>query len=661
MGTIEIFLCVFLGRIIAAQSVIKKQEGTFFQDVPGFFDNVITPFGPFDNMRPFTFERNFDFTPYDPIFSSWQTPSPDFHMLADFSPMVIVPRVEVFCDQSKLTVLVDKRSNDVVLTGDELQLGDGCYSNRELPNRFVFTYGLDECGTTSQMQKGLVRFTNTLHLNLKKMPSTWWPTPSTVHISCTPKRSYDNLNYFVSMTFPENGNTFTIKAMNPSWNSAAESNVYERGQVVNLQVSAKTRPEQQLFIQSCFVSASPEPQTRRRHAVIMNKGCTAPLGSPHAVVQFVASDRADVVNFVLNTSYLISELYIHCTVLVSDQGVTFGSKSCNYNVIQSRWQDLSGNVEVCECCSSRCKGLSARQIHEDARSTVSIGPLVIVDHHVEMSPEPPGSEPQETSSALVPDATKSDSAATEDTIVSGTSVSRPPQGVVVVSQDPGARLTLWLPGQVRDAERRRNIDSESEENLTVQSKKSDTVSNDPPELKPSTTDQEAPPLTNKVEEQSVSELESGGRMLDLNLLTQVVGWIIPPMENMAFVKESQRKQRFGRSGVLEAPQEIVVPLTAEMTVNVLNQNDLNQMKDELADAAEMPQEEPNDAQPIIRSKIQFSKGGDGLQTLSYEEEVEGKDVIRRFRMDRSKRKQEPRQRGLRSAFLDFLRGMDKAE
>lgn len=35
--------------------------------------------------------------------------------------------------------------------------------------------------------------------------------------------------------------------------------------------------------------------------------CTA-SASLHAVVQFVASERADRVNFVLNTSYLISEV-----------------------------------------------------------------------------------------------------------------------------------------------------------------------------------------------------------------------------------------------------------------------------------------------------------------------------------------------------------------
>ncbi|XP_051801470.1 zona pellucida protein C [Acanthochromis polyacanthus] len=120
--------------------------------------------------------------------------------------------------------------------------------------------------------------------------------------------------------------------MTSSWTSTADSNIYKRGQVVNLQVSAEMRPDEQLFIQSCFVSASPEPQTRPRHAVIMNKGCTSPLGSPHAVVQFVVSNKADVVNFILNTSNLISELYIHCSVLISDQGVTSGSKSCNYNL-----------------------------------------------------------------------------------------------------------------------------------------------------------------------------------------------------------------------------------------------------------------------------------------------------------------------------------------
>ncbi|XP_023255671.1 zona pellucida sperm-binding protein 3-like [Seriola lalandi dorsalis] len=509
-------------------------------------------------------------------------------MLADLPPIMNVPRVQVFCDESRLTVLVDKRSYGVMLKVEEIQLGDGCYSNRERPNQFVFTYSVNECGTTQAIQNGLKAFTNLLRLNLK--PLSWQQTPSTLHISCIPKRSYDNPGLFTAMAPSESFTSFDIKAMNPSWTSATESNVYERGQVVNLKVSAKTRPDQQLFIQSCFVSASPEPQTKSRHALIMNKGCTTPLGSPHPVVHFVASSRGDVVNLALNTSYLISELYIHCTVLISDQGVTIGSKSCNYNVIQSRWEELSGDFEVCECCSSRCKGPSVKHFPE-AKATVSTGPLVILD---KMISEPAVSGPQETTPVPLTDSMLSDAAVSDETIVSGTSVSRskfssPPQGVVVVSQDPVARLTLWLPGQVQDTEHSSNIGSESEDSLTVVLKASDVVSTD---LSVPSTDQES----------------------HLN----------PPTNKINF------------------------PLPAEMTVNDLNQIDFNQTGEDLAqmqvDAAAMSQEETTDVQPIIRSKIQFSKGMDGSQTLSYEEEVV-----------------KPRQKGLHLIFLDLLRRMDKAE
>ncbi|XP_029316766.1 zona pellucida protein C [Cottoperca gobio] len=653
MGTIEIFLCVFITHFISAQPVIKKQDATFFQDIPGVFD-----------VRPFQFERNLDITPYDTIFSSWRSLRPDFHMLAELPPIMIVPRVEVFCDDSKLTLLVDKSSNGVVLTREELQLGGGCYSNRELPNQFVFTYSLDECGTTPVMQNGLVMFTNSLHLNLNKPLSTRWQTPSRVHISCFPKRSYPN--FFDSMAFPENRNTFNIKTMNSSWTGTAESNTYKRGQVVNLQVSAKIRPEQQLFIQSCFVSASLEPQTRPRQAVIVNKGCTAPLGSPHAVIKFVASGRVDVVNLVLNTSYLISEPYIHCSVLISDQGVNFDSKSCNYNMFESRWEDLSGNVEVCECCSSKCKGLSFKHLLKDAKAIISTGPLVIVDKRLEMSPEPSVSELEENSRAPVTHSMQPDGAE----IISGTTVSRPPQGVVVLSQDPVARLTLWLPGHLQDPEHGTNLVSESEDNLTLKLKAlklkaKDIVSNDLHKRRPSATDQE--PLlntpSNKMGHQGANEL-SDSHMWDLNLLTLVDGWAIPPqMEKASLAAQSQRK-RFGRSGMLESPQWVDIPLTAEMNVDVLNQNEFHQMSDKLTDAAVKPREEEEENDAIIRTKLQFSKGPDGSQTMSYEEEVrrqEGEGVIRRSGINGIKIKLEPRKKGLRSIFLDLLRRMDKAE
>ncbi|XP_034381028.1 zona pellucida protein C isoform X2 [Cyclopterus lumpus] len=314
-------------------------------------------------------------------------------------------------------------------------------------------------------------------------------------------------------------------------------------------------------------------------------------------------------------------------------------------MIQSRWEDLSGNLEVCKCCTSKCKG---------AKAIVSTSPLVVVDKLIEVRP----SETQEASSAPVADPMQSQRVVTQDTLVSGNAALRPTQ--VVSQQD--ATPSLWLPGQVQDTERSEKIGSESKDNLTMMLQASDAMSN---ELQPSTTDQE--PLlntpTNMVIDQSANELGSDGHKWDLHYLTLVDGWAIPQQsEKAAFAEESQRKKRFGRSGLSDAevPQDDDFPLTANMNANV-NQNDCNALREELA---AMPQEEANAAQPIVRAKLQFAKGMDGSQTLSYEEEVlkqEVKGVTRRFWLDGTKRKAEPRQRGLQSIFLDLLRRMDKAE
>ncbi|KAG7463191.1 hypothetical protein JOB18_012171 [Solea senegalensis] len=606
MRLVEIFLCVFLGCSVSGDSVI---DGHALTQMPYTFP------GFFPEFEPLPFEGIFDFPPYDAVFSSWPTPGPDFHMLAELPPMMNVPRMQVFCDESRLSVLVDKRINGAVLTAEELQLGNGCSSNGERPNQLVFTYSVDECGTTQKMQNGLVMFTNSVHLTVKEPLAARRQTPSTMHVSCIPERS------LFKAVSSESDKTFDIKAMSSSWTSAAESNVYKRGHVVNVQVSANPGAGEQLFIQSCFVSASPEPRDKPRHAVILNKGCTAPLGSPHPVVQFLSSSRRDVVNFALNTTYLMAEIYIHCTAIISDQGVTTGSKSCNYNLIKSRWEDLSGDVTVCKCCSSKCK---SRPHHEGFRATVSTGPFVTVDDDMKTSATPDASEHQRPPPAPVGDSMPSDATAT-GAIVSGASLSRsklssPPQGVVVVSQEPVSRLILWLPGQVEDGERH-NDEGPEAESLTAESKEHSVTLNELPEPRPSSC---------------------------LN----------PPSHGQRD-SESLRRNRFGRSEVLDTDvPQVNILLPAEMMLNDLN-FDLNLKEEEptrrQADAAEKFRDQPADEQ-IIRSKLQFSKGADGTQTLSYEEE----EVMKKPEVMREG-KQEHRRKGLRSTFLDFLRRMDKAE
>lgn len=120
---------------MAARALISD-DGTFPQRLPRFFEDL------------FLFERNFNFPRFDTALSSGQSLTPDFRVLGELPFVGGVPIVEVFCDESKLLVLVGKVASEVALTADDLRLGDNCLSNQDLPNQHVFAYSVGECGTT---------------------------------------------------------------------------------------------------------------------------------------------------------------------------------------------------------------------------------------------------------------------------------------------------------------------------------------------------------------------------------------------------------------------------------------------------------------------------------------------------------------------------------
>lgn len=235
----------------------------------------------------------------------------------------------------------------------------------------------------------------------------------------------------------------------------------------------------------------------------------------------------------------------------------------------------------------------------EAKAVISIGPFVVA-------------EDVEKSLDRSLDSMQSDSAGTEHVIVSGTSISRSksdsyPGDVVVVRQDPVATLTLWLPGQVQGR-------SKPEDNLTIQLDESSTVSNDIPELELSVTRQE-----------SVSHTDGIGA--DLEVLPNQVA---PTQLEEAITKDPPVKVWLARFGLFaDSPQDA--------DINVPNQEELAH----------------GQAERVIRSKLEFSKGTDGSRTLSYEEEVVRKqdeeNVISscRGKCDTPK--------GLHSIFQDLLR------
>lgn len=267
----------------------------------------------------------------------------------------------------------------------------------------------------------------------------------------------------------------------------------------------------------------------------------------------------------------------------------------------------------------------------DPKAIVSTGPFVVVDRAAETGPV---SETQLESRAPLTETMQSDGEAIEDTIVSGASTSRSrfsssPQGAVVVSQEPSAGLTLWLSGQIHKAKHGEIMSSESEKQM-VQEESGDAVLHDLPEQQPLTNDQEP-------------KIGAHG----VNVVT--LAMIPPHLEKEAVTKESWIKTWLARHGLLgvKSQQEVNVVPPDEMTVDIVSQGDFNQNEDKPLHT--------NDAGPVIRSKLQFSKSTDGTKTLSYEEETVKEKDDRVAPGWGLKRKQELRQRKLRSTFLDMLR------
>nr|AAU85847.1 zona pellucida C related protein [Danio rerio] len=255
----------------------------------------------------------------------------------------------------------------------------------------------------------------------------------------------------------ERRNSFSLKIMKPFWTEPADTKVFQKGELLHLQVSASPAPGQQLYIQSCHASSSPNHADKPEVSLIINKGCVA---SKESLVKFV-TQKSDTVNFVVHTSSLkSSESYIHCKVYLTDLGLTSATKFCNYNKRKSSWVDLGGQTTVCDCCGKRCRSAIERAVLPvslDLTAVVSSGQLIIKDEQ-----SAPQTTPLSLSNSISTSSPATEALPDKRWIMAGASFSGssaqnhmdevthwPIQpiggGVVIISQGQGADLSMWLP------------------------------------------------------------------------------------------------------------------------------------------------------------------------------------------------------------------------
>lgn len=193
---------------------------------------------------------------------------------------------------------------------------------------------------------------------------------------------------------------------------------------------------------------------------------------------------------------------------------------------------------------------------------------------------------------------QSDSSAAVDWVgseVSGNRFAGTPGDVVVVSQNPAAALALWLPGQLKEGLEQADDFKEQVESHTLKNDlfgKQDSVQ--------------------KQESENANELDIFAKLVE------------SPAKIWRAKIDLSGKRSAGEDGL---PPEEEVP--------------------DMDDSEALSERQVG---PAIRSKLKFSKGTDGSQTLSYEEEV-----LRKSDDEGDCAMRKRGRRGLRSVFLDLIR------
>ncbi|XP_016384643.1 uncharacterized protein LOC107721229 [Sinocyclocheilus rhinocerous] len=418
-------------------------------------------------------------------------------------------------------------------------------------------------------------------------------------------------------------NRFSFRIMNSSWSGPADTNVFHRGDQLYLQVSASPGPGQQLYVQSCHASSSPNHADKPEVALIINKGCVA---SKESLVKFVMQ-QPDRVNLIVRTSNLkSSESYIHCGVYLTNLGVTPTTKFCNYNKLKSKWVDLGGQSSVCDCCGRRCRNLIERvelPVSLDLTAVVSTGPLVLQDQE---------SAPQATPLTLSDYSTKSTPTARDGSdkswIMAGTSFSGssmqnvgkvsswPVQhgfgGVMVISKGLEGDLSMWLPDIM-----------ELEFNPVVQ------MGTGYPENPVDITFQNAEPFRKPRPDESTVERSQA---VAVDSHDVVKDWLdMWHLNDVDHLHKIQEKPALTSADYLEQPQ---LNLESEFDFPPNDQPLISPTPDKLSESAEDEEEivfrqaemifngakGAKLSEPVHYSKLSLNQAADGSSVLNYEEQ-----------------------------------------
>ncbi|XP_044202142.1 zona pellucida sperm-binding protein 3 [Thunnus albacares] len=299
--------------------------------------------------------------------------------------------VEILCHVDRMYVRIRREVFKTTDAYKYLKLGT-CPVNQGTKAHYYLLYLLkNDCGYKRESNADYLSISNVLRYNptgpiLREMPFN-------IPLQCKYPRLFHS--YKVGFYPILKGGTvykalqpkssFMLTSQDASGNEITGAKTYTLGQLMYFEAkrpdNTASSGDQRMYINKCFMTASQDPNSSPKYAIIDNQGCMID-GKLNAQSKFLTgsskmTQRFSVGAFIFKdtaSSSSTQQLYMHCDISLGKLTPTPSSKACSYDPATKKWKELYGDDSVCACCESSCSSSQPRA----SRNMVS-GPSWTVD------------------------------------------------------------------------------------------------------------------------------------------------------------------------------------------------------------------------------------------------------------------------------------------
>ncbi|XDV40729.1 hypothetical protein PO909_009748 [Leuciscus waleckii] len=345
------------------------------------FQHVPVPLVDMDLFRPVSGRRHLP-----NLLTSLLIPqvNPQF---AQVSPVRNARGVEVWCGYSKISVRMNENLLGFRSSPSLFHLGT-CPVSRSDKDFLYFHYDLNDCDSSLTMTNGQIMYSNSLHYTPEPQGTVIRAVPLTLNIQCL----YNRFHYSYKIGFLpvprertfhkifERRAKFSISVCNERWERLEEHVSFVLGEPMYFEVSAAhMSKDERIFVDSCYVTASKDPNSTPQHSVIRNYGCMEDSRRQGSLSRFFQR-QSKIIRFSVD-AFLLPQVtgthfYLHCTISVHE-ATSATAKSCTYNNAERRWDELTTDASVCACCDSTCEFEATASLPRTTQSLITSLPWIM--------------------------------------------------------------------------------------------------------------------------------------------------------------------------------------------------------------------------------------------------------------------------------------------